>query len=44
MQECDVAFIFGSAARGTETVGSDVDVMIIGATDFGLVVETTYPA
>jgi predicted nucleotidyltransferase len=42
--EIDVAFIFGSVARGTETVGSDVDTLIIGAVDFGAVVDSLYPA
>lgn len=40
----DVAFIFGSIARGAETAGSDVDTLIIGSVDFGGVVETLYPA
>jgi predicted nucleotidyltransferase len=35
----DIAFIFGSVARGTETQGSDVDLMIIGSVDFGVVVD-----
>jgi predicted nucleotidyltransferase len=40
----DVAFIFGSVARGTETQGSDVDLMIIGSVDFGLVVDALHLA
>lgn len=40
----DVAFIFGSVARGAETAGSDVDMLIIGAVDFGAVVDVLYPA
>jgi predicted nucleotidyltransferase len=40
----DVAFIFGSTARGTETAGSDVDVMIIGSVDFGSVIDVLHPA
>lgn len=39
-----VAFIFGSVARGAETVGSDIDVLIIGEVDFGAIVEALYPA
>jgi predicted nucleotidyltransferase len=39
-----VAFIFGSVARGTETAGSDVDALIIGSVDFGSVVDALYPA
>jgi Nucleotidyltransferase domain len=39
-----VAFIFGSVARGTETQGSDVDLMIIGSVDFGVVVDALHLA
>jgi predicted nucleotidyltransferase len=39
-----VAFIFGSVARGVERPGSDVDLMVIGSGDFGSVVEALYPA
>ena len=42
--EIDVAFIFGSVARGAETAGSDVDMLIVGAVDFGTVVDALYPA
>ena len=38
----DVAFIFGSVARGTETQGSDVDLMVIGSVDFGVVVDALH--
>lgn len=40
----DVAAIFGSVARGTETEGSDVDVLIIGSVDFGTIIDALYPA
>lgn len=40
----EVAFIFGSVARGAETEGSDIDVMIIGPVDFGSVVDALHPA
>lgn len=40
----DVAFIFGSVARGTETQGSDIDLMIIGSVDFGVVVDALHLA
>ena len=40
----DVAFIFGSVARGTETQGSDVDLIIIGSLDFGLAVDALHVA
>jgi len=33
----DVAFIFGSVARGAETAASDVDMLIIGSVDFDAV-------
>lgn len=39
----DVAFVFGSIAKGTETAGSDIDVLLIGTIDFGRIVETLYP-
>jgi predicted nucleotidyltransferase/DNA-binding transcriptional ArsR family regulator len=39
-----VAFVFGSMARASETAGSDVDVMLIGALSFGDVVKLLYPA
>jgi predicted nucleotidyltransferase len=39
----DVAFIFGSVARGAETAGSDVDLLIVGSIDFGGVVDALHP-
>jgi predicted nucleotidyltransferase len=44
MDHIEVAMIFGSVARGAETRGSDVDVLIIGAVDYGSVVDALYPA
>lgn len=41
--EIEVALIFGSVARGVETRGSDVDVLIIGTVDYGSVVDALYP-
>lgn len=38
------ALLFGSLARGTETQGSDVDVMIVGDAGFAEVVKALYPA
>ncbi|HAF44304.1 MAG TPA: DNA polymerase subunit beta [Gallionellaceae bacterium] len=38
------ALLFGSLARGTETPGSDVDVMIVGDAGFAEVVKALYPA
>jgi predicted nucleotidyltransferase len=40
----DVAFIFGSVARSTETAGSDIDLLIVGAVSFSAVVEALHPA
>ena len=40
----EVAFIFGSVARGAETQGSDIDVLIIGSVDFGAVIDALHPA
>jgi len=33
------AFIYGSMAKGTETAGSDVDVMVVGSVEFDEVAE-----
>lgn len=38
------ALLFGSMARGTETPGSDVDVLVIGNAGFAEVVKALYPA
>ncbi len=38
----EVAFVFGSMARATETSHSDVDVMVIGNATFGQVVNALY--
>jgi len=35
----DVAFVYGSVARSSETGRSDVDLMIVGNVDFGTVIE-----
>ena len=42
--EISLALIFGSVARGTETAGSDVDVLVIGSASFGAVVDALHPA
>jgi len=39
-----LAFVFGSVARGQETAGSDVDVMLVGDMGFREAVEMLYPA
>lgn len=38
------AFVFGSVARGTENIGSDVDVLLIGEISFTEAVTALYPA
>jgi predicted nucleotidyltransferase len=38
------ALVFGSIARGGETAGSDVDVLIVGDAEFREVVAALYPA
>lgn len=43
-EDIRIAFVFGSVARGAETAGSDVDVLVIGSVDFGAVVTALYPA
>jgi predicted nucleotidyltransferase len=40
----EVAFVFGSMARSSETAQSDVDVMVIGDATFGQVVNALYDA
>jgi len=43
-EKIEVAFIFGSVARGTETSGSDIDVLIIGNISFTGTVKALYSA
>jgi predicted nucleotidyltransferase len=43
-EQIDAAFIFGSVARGAETMGSDIDVLIIGSVDFGAAIDALHPA
>ena len=43
-KKIDVAFIFGSVARGTENLGSDIDILIIGDLSFTEAVKALYPA
>lgn len=38
------ALLFGSFAQGTETSGSDVDVLVVGNASFAEVVRALYPA
>jgi len=39
-----VAFIYGSFARSEEDAGSDIDLLVVGAVDFGDVVSALGPA
>ena len=39
-----MAFIFGSVAKGTEHLGSDLDILIIGDIDFTEIVTALYSA
>jgi predicted nucleotidyltransferase len=39
-----LAFVFGSVARGRESAGSDIDLMLIGDISFREAVESLYPA
>ncbi|QRN04336.1 nucleotidyltransferase domain-containing protein [Legionella sp. MW5194] len=43
-EKIEVAFVFGSVAKGTENLGSDIDVLIIGEVDFTVAVEALYAA
>jgi predicted nucleotidyltransferase len=43
-ERISLAFVFGSVARGKETVGSDVDLLVIGDVGFADVVKALYPA
>ena len=43
-EQIDTAFIFGSVARAAETMGSDIDVLIVGSADFGAVIDALHPA
>jgi predicted nucleotidyltransferase len=41
-ESIEFAFIYGSVARGSESAGSDVDVLIVGTVDFGAVVDALH--
>ena len=43
-EKIEVAFVFGSVAKGSENLGSDIDVLIIGAIDFTEVIAALYAA
>lgn len=42
--QADLSLIFGSVARGTETAGSDVDVLVVTERGFGEVVRALHDA
>ena len=37
-RKINLAFVYGSVARSTETEQSDIDLMVVGRVDFGTVV------
>ena len=39
----DVALVFGSMARGTQSAGSDIDLLVIGEVGFADLVHALYP-
>jgi predicted nucleotidyltransferase len=41
-ESIELSFIYGSVARGTETTGSDVDLLVVGSADFGSVVDALH--
>lgn len=43
-EKIEIAFVFGSAASGTENIGSDIDVLIIGDISFTDAVTALYLA
>lgn len=42
--QVDLAFVFGSLARGEQNSASDVDVMVVGSLGFAEVVQALHPA
>jgi predicted nucleotidyltransferase/DNA-binding HxlR family transcriptional regulator len=42
--QIDVAFVFGSLARGEQNSNSDVDVMVVGEVGFSEVIQALYPS
>ncbi|MBA4697312.1 MAG: nucleotidyltransferase domain-containing protein [Legionella sp.] len=43
-EKIEVACVFGSVAKGTENLGSDIDVLVIGDIDFTEIATTLYAA
>ena len=42
-EQIEIAFIYGSIARGEAQTGSDVDIMLVGSISFGDAVTALYP-
>ncbi len=42
VDEVELSFIYGSVARGSETAGSDVDLLVVGSVDFGAAVDALH--
>jgi predicted nucleotidyltransferase len=42
-EQIDLAFIYGSVARGQETAGSDIDLMLVGSIGFDEAVCLLWP-
>lgn len=42
-QQLDLAFVFGSTARGESQEGSDVDIMLVGSLSFAEIVKLLHP-
>jgi len=40
----NIALVFGSVARGEETAGSDIDLLLVGDIDFATAVRVLHPA
>ncbi|HZZ93621.1 MAG TPA: MarR family transcriptional regulator [Usitatibacter sp.] len=38
----EVSFIYGSVAKGTETAGSDIDLLVVGSVEFGQVIDSLH--
>lgn len=41
--QIQLALVFGSVARGTETAGSDIDVLVLGSVGFAELAQALYP-
>ncbi|NII11731.1 nucleotidyltransferase domain-containing protein [Oleiagrimonas sp. C23AA] len=44
LDRIDLALVFGSMARGTQSENSDVDVLVVGALGFADLMQALYPA